>query len=179
MKLHGSVNRGGIIVKTCTKSTCSHILLQCSQILLQDQVLSVLKCTDESSLVAFGKSLFVLVYSANAWKNDSKVVRTIVVRFMCPKMRWLNWLCIPHLGLSIRSVWQLLKMTAWSLFMLVSRRLCYVSGYNWVCNLFMPPHRPHYDEQTTSRRNRETACTLGPLLWIGPKAVGRPKCQGY
>ena len=25
MKLHGSVNRGGIIVKTCTKSTCSHI----------------------------------------------------------------------------------------------------------------------------------------------------------
>ena len=46
---------------------------------LQDQVLSVLKCTDESSLVALGKYLFLAVQMhikniKNKLKKDSKVV---------------------------------------------------------------------------------------------------------
>ena len=75
---------------------------------LQDQVLSVLKCIDESSLAALGKYLFLAVQMHK--KTTGKWCISIVVRFLCLRNCWLK-LCIPHLELSIRSVWQLLKMT--------------------------------------------------------------------
>ena len=74
----------------------------------QEQVLSVLKCADENSLVALGKYLFlaVQIHKKTTWKWCI----SIVVRFLYPKRCWLK-LCMPHLELPIRSVWKLLKMT--------------------------------------------------------------------
>ena len=50
--------------------------LEIQNISLQEQVLSVLKCTDESSLVALGKYLFPAVQMRKKliFKKDSKVV---------------------------------------------------------------------------------------------------------
>ena len=68
---------------------------------LQEQVLNVLKCTDENSLVALGKYLFLAVQMRK--KSTQKWCISTVVRFLCLKRCWLK-LCIPHLELSIRSV---------------------------------------------------------------------------
>ena len=68
---------------------------------LQDQVLSVLKCTDESSLVALGKYLFLAVQMHK--KKTGKWCISTAVHFLCLKRCWLN-LCIPHLELSVGSV---------------------------------------------------------------------------
>ena len=47
---------------------------------LEDRVLSVLKCTDESSLVALGKYLFLAVQMRK--KTDSKVVHIYCSAFL-------------------------------------------------------------------------------------------------
>ena len=70
-------------------------------ILLQEQVLSVLKCTDESSLVALGKYLFLAVQMHK--KMTRKWCISIVVHFLCLKRCWLK-LCIPHLELVSQKV---------------------------------------------------------------------------
>ena len=52
---------------------------------LQDQMLSVLKCTDESSLVVFEKCLFIAAQMHNNKKTTLKLCICIVVHFWCLK----------------------------------------------------------------------------------------------
>ena len=58
---------------------------------LQDQVIKVLKCTDESSLVALGKYLF-LAGQMRKKKTTRKWCVSIIVHFSCLRKCWLKLL---------------------------------------------------------------------------------------